>query len=522
MKLPNAIVPQTSKSAVSQVSKPAVRSASRRAADLEIGDTAGLETCGTREPARQSVAQPSTLNPLSSVASQAKKGQPIRGDKLLAGLVLGGMLGLTTAWGQADYATPYTFTTIAGTNGSQGFADGTNSVAQFTWPEGIVVATNGILYVVDTYYNSIREVAPMGTNWVVTTIAGNTNTSGYADGTGQGAEFHYPTSIALDRAGNLYVTDGGNNTVRKLTPVGASWVSSTIAGAADVPGTNDGMNGAARFNYPSGIAVDATGTNLYVADTFNDTIRRVAHVGANWVVSTIAGQALNNGSNDGTNLTAQFFKPSALTIDPSGNLFVADTGNSTVRRLTPMGANWVVTTIAGSAESTGLVDGTNADASFNNPYGIAVDANDNVYVADPGDNAIRLLSPQGTNWVTTTLAGDPGGNSGVADGTGPNALFNSPWGIAVDAADRVYEGETGNYVVRQGIVATVPNLAISPVTANSVVISWAGSSGFVLQTNGSLTAPNWGNYGGAVSSSNGTNSVTLSPPTGTLVFRLAN
>ena len=169
-----------------------------------------------------------------------------------------------------------------------------------------------------------------------------------------------------------------------------------------------------------------------------------------------------------------------------------------------------------------MTDGTDGDASFNYPSGIAVDANDNLYIADSGDNAVRMVTPEGTNWVTTTLAGAPDGSSGSADGTGPTALFNSPWGIAVDAAGRVYEGETGNFVIRQGVVAAVPNLAISPMTANSVVISWVGSSSLVIQTNGSLTTPNWGNYGGAVSSSNTTNSVTIAPPVGTLFFRLAN
>ena len=457
--------------------------------------------------------QPSTLNP-----------QPIRGRKLLAGLLAGGCLGLTTAWAQADYATPYTFTTIAGTNGIAGFADGTNGAAQFGWPEGIVATTNDTLYVVDNFYNTVRKVVPQGTNWVVTTIAGTNNLNGgTADGTNYSIGFTYPTSIAMDRAGNLYVTDAGNNTLRKLTPVGTNWVSSTIAGTVGVPGSRDGSNSVAQFNYPSGIAVDAAG-NLYVADTYNDTIRRVVHTNANWVVTTIAGLAQHNDSSDGTNQAARFFQPSAIAIDQSGNLFVADTGNSTIRELTLMGTNWVTTTIAGAAGNTGLVDGTNADASFNYPSGIAVDANDNLYVADSGDtdNAIRLVSPQGTNWVTTTLAGAPDGSAGSADGTGPSALFNSPWGIAVDAAGRVYEGETGNYVIRQGIVAAVPNLAIGPVVANSVVISWVGSSGFVLQTNGDLTTPNWGNYGSEVSSSNGTNSVTLAPPVGTLFFRLAN
>src|ERR1035437_9029748 len=262
--------------------------------------------------------------------------------QLLTGLVTGGFL--TTAWGQASYSTPYTFVTIAGTAGNSGGNNGTNSIAQFHWPEGITVDTNGNLYVVDNYENTIRKVAPVGTNWVVTTIAGTAGNNGSADGTNSAAQFYEPASIAMDSLGQLYVADGGNNTIRKVTPVGTNWVVSTIAGTAGSGGSADGTNGSARFNYPSGITVDTNG-NLYVADSGNNTIRKLTPVGTNWVVTTIAGQVGNRGSSDGTNFAAQFYGPSSITMDGPGNLYVADSGYNTIRKLTSAGTNWGVSTI---------------------------------------------------------------------------------------------------------------------------------------------------------------------------------
>src|SRR5674476_340256 len=185
--------------------------------------------------------------------------------QLLAGLVTGGFL-TASALAQSIYSTPYTCVTIAGTAGNSGGNNGTNSIAQFHWPEGITVDTNGNLYVVDNYEMTIRKVAPVGTNWVVTTIAGTAGNDGSANGTNGVAQFYEPASITMDGLGSLYVADGGNNTIRKVTPVGTNWVVSTIAGTAGIGGGADGTNSSAQFNYPSGITVDANG-NLYVADS---------------------------------------------------------------------------------------------------------------------------------------------------------------------------------------------------------------------------------------------------------------
>jgi sugar lactone lactonase YvrE len=448
-----------------------------------------------------------------------------RASKCLAILLAGAALGSNSAWAQLDYATPYTFITTAGTFGESGAQDGTNGAAQFGFPAAVALDSNDDQYVVDNYYYTVRKVTPVGTNWVVTTIAGTADVTGSLDGTNQTIEFNEPTSIARDLAGNLYVTDAGNNTVRKLTPQGTNWVSSTIAGTANYSGGSaNGTNGAAQFYYPSGIAVDAAG-NLYVADTYNDTIRRVAHVGANWVVTTIAGTVGSGLSTDGTNQAAQFYQPAGIAVDQSSNIFVADTGNYTIRKITPVGTNWVTTTIAGTSGIYGAADGTNGAAEFLSPFydgpmGLAVDAGDDVYVADSGNGLIRKVSPVGTNWVTTTLAGNINLNTG-ADGTGTNAVFGAPWGIAVDAAGLLFVADAGGNDMREGSIAGVPNLTISQSAGNVITVSWP-AGGFILQTNAVLGTANWGPYGGAVNTTNGTSNVTVSPAQGNLFFRLTN
>jgi hypothetical protein len=455
---------------------------------------------------------------------------PIICRKFLAALLLaGGFLiwnsALGQSLGQLNYVTPYTFTTIAGTYGEVQNVDGTNGNAWFEQPQGVAVDTNDNLYVADIAANTIRKAVPVGTNWVVTTIAGDPENPGYNDGTNQAAEFDEPAAIAVDAAGNVYVADSYYSTIRELSLSGTNWVSSTIAGTPNPSGgSRNGTNGVAQFNGPSGMALDAAG-RMYVADTYNDTIRQVVHVGTNWVVTTIAGTAGNQGPNDGTNGAAQFFDPVGIAVDNAGNLFVADSGNYTIRKITHVGTNWVVTTIAGTAGGQGVADGTNGAAQFDSPVvfapmSLAVDASDNLYVTDGGNGVVRKVSPLGTNWVTTTLAGDPSRSDNI-DGTGTNAVFGTPAGIAVDVAGKLFVGDIGNNDLREGIIAAVPNLAISVNASNGVVVSWPGSFG-ILQTNASLTAPNWVNYGGAVTNSNGTNSVTFTPSAATLFFRLTD
>ena len=174
------------------------------------------------------------------------------------------------ALGQANYATPYTFTTFAGLAGVAGTADGTNSAARFNQPVGVAVDTNGSLYVADNVNQTIRKVTAGG---VVTTLAGLAGNAGSADGTNSVARFNRPCGVALDSAGSLYVADCVNCTIRKVTPVGTNWVVTTLAGRAGYPGSAVGTNSAARFIWAMCVAVDSAG-DLFVSDSKNNTIRR--------------------------------------------------------------------------------------------------------------------------------------------------------------------------------------------------------------------------------------------------------
>jgi sugar lactone lactonase YvrE len=349
-------------------------------------------------------------------------------------------------------------TTLAGTAGTQGSADGTGSAARFYAPSGVAVDSTGNVYVADTSNDTIREITPGG---VVTTLAGTAYEPGSADGTGSAARFNGPFGVAVDSTGNVYVADTGNDTIRKITPAG---VVTTLAGTAYEPGSADGTGSAARFNGPFGVAVDSTG-NVYVADTLNDTIRKITPGG---VVTTLAGTAGAQGSADGTGSAARFYAPSGVAVDSADNVYVADVGNGTIRKITPGG---VVTTLAGAAGIVGSADGTGSAALFHAPYGVAVDSTGNVYVADTKNDTIRKITPGG---VVTTLAGTPGVRSS-ADGTGSAARFNKPSGVAVDSAGNVYVADVGNGTIRK-------------ITPGGVVTTLAGTAGVSGSADGTGSA----------------------------------
>jgi secreted PhoX family phosphatase len=352
------------------------------------------------------------------------------------------------ALGQANYANPYTFATLAGQALITGSNDGTGSGAHFNYPDGLALDSAGNLYIVDQNNSTIRMMTPSG---AVTTLAGLAHASGSADGTGNAARFNNPWGLARDNAGNLYVGDQGNHTMRKVSPVGPNWVVTTMAGLAGAYGGSDGTNSAARFNHPDGVAVDQQG-NVYVADDSSHTIRMLTPMGPNWVVTTVAGKAGVYGSTDGTNSAARFNKPTGVVADNAGNLYVADFENNTIRKITPVGTNWVVTTVAGLAGVSGSTDGTNSAARFYEPNGVALDNAGNLYVTDYGNNTIREMMPVGTNWVVTTLGG-LAGDSGSTDGTGSIARFSNPTFMAVDKAGDLYVSDRDNDIIRRGFMA---------------------------------------------------------------------
>jgi MYXO-CTERM domain-containing protein len=240
------------------------------------------------------------------------------------------------------------------------------------------VDTAGNTYIADTDNYTIRKVTGAG---VVTTLAGRAGTSGSADGTGTAATFFSPSGIAIDSSGTLFVADSLNHTIRKVAPAGAV---TTIAGTAGAFGTLDGTGAAARFHGPQGLVVDGSG-NLYVADTNNSTIRKI--VTATGAVTTLTGQAGISGSTDGSSSQARFYYPSGLALDGAGDLLVADTDNHSLRQISSPGA---VSTIAGVAGLSGSTDGTGTAVRFNYPTGIAADGSANVYVADTNNHTIRV------------------------------------------------------------------------------------------------------------------------------------
>ena len=366
--------------------------------------------------------------------------------KTLFFCVVSGLFFVTTS--QALSQT-FSFTTLAGSV-SVGSADGTGAAARFSGPSGAAVDKQGNVYVTDSGNNTIRKITPAGP---VTTIAGLAGVKGSADGTGTNASFNLPTGIATDTNRNLYVVDEFNDTIRKIVPVGTNWVVSTLAGQVGVANLADGMGTNALFSTPAGIAVDVAG-NVYVADQANDAIREISPAG---LVTTIAGQPHHPGSTDGTNNAAQFYFPFGIAVDATTNLYVTDSINETVRKLVPAGTNWVVSTIAGKILTSGSADGTGTNAQFNGPAGIALSGGSTLYVADDNNNTIRKMTLTGTNWAVSTFAGLAGAY-GDAEGATNNARFHSPIGVAADGAGNVYVADANNNEVRKittgGVVST--------------------------------------------------------------------
>ena len=355
-----------------------------------------------------------------------------------------------------------------------GFADGKGAAAKFKAPRGVAVDGAGNVFVADTENAVIRKVLPDGT---VKTLAGSAGSAGYANGTGAVARFSGPQSVAVDAGGNVYVTDAGNQVVRKVTSYGLAatvtnglarfasprgiavdrqghvWVSdndaqtvsriaakggvSVVAGSPDRHGSADGAAAAARFSRPCGLASD--GARLLVADSFNQTLRTVSAEGA---VATLAGRAGVAGGSDGAGTNATFFWPAGVARDRAGNFVVADSGNHTLRKVDPGGR---VTLFAGSAGSSGSADGAGSKALFAWPSDVAADRFGNFFVADRGNHVVRRVTAAGE---VSTVAG-AAGKAGFADGAGGAARFNTPSGVAVDALGDVYVADTGNHAVRK-------------------------------------------------------------------------
>ncbi|HEX3626625.1 MAG TPA: NHL repeat-containing protein [Verrucomicrobiae bacterium] len=368
-----------------------------------------------------------------------------RRDRLPAIAVLLQYLALAqislSAYCQPVYPSPYLFTTIEEKSESQPF-----------YPKSVAVDPAGNVYFSDAKTQVICRIAPSG---VVNIVAGQSGICGSTDGIGSQARFRNPRGIAIDTTGNIYVADTGNNTIRRITPDGGV---TTLAGLAGTVGSDDGKGCDARFNYPVGLAVDRVG-NIFVSDLYNCTIRKVTSHGA---VTTFAGQAGIAGGLDGRAAAARFSFPYSIAVDGWDNIYVADAMNNAIRKVTPSGQ---VTTYAGKMSYTcGNADGVGKTARFCHPCGVAVDTEGNVYVADSGNETIRRIS---RDEAVSTVAG-LAGQSGFADGAGSAARFWHPTALAMDCLGNLYVADLNNAIIRKGSGAistdTAFTLTLPPTT----------------------------------------------------------
>ncbi|MBE2284096.1 MAG: DUF839 domain-containing protein [Prosthecobacter sp.] len=355
----------------------------------------------------------------------------MRSSYVIRRLVLAGMLVVLVTPAAAQ---SYQWSVFAGQAGSPGSTNATGTTARFENPHGLSFDAAGNLYVAEWGANTIRKITPAG---VVSTFAGLAGAQGSADGSGSAARFKRPHDTAVDAAGNVYVADAENHTIRKITPAG---VVSTFAGLAGSAGSTNGTGTAARFNYPTSVATDSSG-NVYVGDFSNHLVRKITPAG---VVTTLAGLAGSAGVVNGTGSAARFNSPTGIAVDAAGNLFLADYSGHTIRKVTPAG---VVTTVAGLAGSSGSADGAGSSARFYSPSEIALDAAGNLHVADIYNQTIRRVTPAG---VVTTTGGLPG-VSGSAVGIGLKARFALPSGIATGPDGHLYVAEHSNHRISRGM-----------------------------------------------------------------------
>lgn len=348
---------------------------------------------------------------------------------------------------------------------------GGDAQGSLPFPVAIGLDGAGNLYVGDASTDTIRKITPAG---VVTVLAGADGSAGTADGSGAMARFNAPSGLSAASDGTLIVSDTANATIRRIT---AGGVVTTLAGSHGVRGNFDASGTAATFSSPMGLARAADGM-VFVADAMNHTIRQISPGG---MVSTFAGLAGESGSTDGAGASARFNYPTGLALDRSGNLYVTDSTNNVLRKITPAG---LVTTLAGLAGVSGSQDGVGSYALFNNPGGLAVDAGGNVYVADTGNSLIRRVTPAGD---VSKLAGLPG-VAGYRDGPLAEAWFNQPRAVALDASGNLYVADTGNASIRKITTAgTVSTLTLSSASSGGggVIIVTAGSGGGTVTTTAS-------------------------------------
>ena len=367
-----------------------------------------------------------------------------------------------------------TITTIAGQDGAPGFSDSGGLQSLFNGPRGLAIPNgSGAVYAADTGNHIIRIISPF--DGATTSVGGYPGIAGNS--------LTSPRGVAINSSAVVYVADTGKNVIRQVV---TATLANILAGdSLGQSGRTNGVGSAARFNAPGGLAVDSAGT-IYVADTGNNELRKI--IGS--TVTLFAGSTLGAaGSLNGAGSNARFNQPAAIAVDSGGTLYVADTGNHTIRKVTSAG---LVSTLAGLAANSGYADGSGTAARFNSPAGIAVDSSGNVYVADTGNHTIRRITPAG---VVTTIAG-AAGIPGAATGTGSAARFNGPAGVAVDnTSGIVYLADTTNHVIRKLALGT-PSLTSSNTASGSYGQAFAYAAGYAtaLTGSGATGLPSWLSY----------------------------
>ncbi|MBL7748010.1 MAG: IPT/TIG domain-containing protein [Chitinophagaceae bacterium] len=324
-----------------------------------------------------------------------------------------------------------TVSTLAG-SGTTGYADGIGAAAQFNFAafSGICVDAGGNIFISERGNNRIRKITATGT---VSTVAG-TGDFGYVDGPAATAQFNGLRGITIDAAGNLYVADASNHRIRKISTAG---VVSTVAGTG-VNGFADGPGNTAQFSFPLAVAFDNNSGNLYVTDQ-NYRLRKITAAAD---VSSIAGSGVS-GYADGTGAAAQFSLLIGMVVAPNGDIYASDANNHRIRKITAAG---VATTYAGSGIS-GNTNGPALTANFNFPTGIIADAGGNFYTLQPFNNNIKKISAAS---VVSTFAGK--GTEGITNGAGSLAEFKVPRAIAISNDGIIYVVDSDNQLVRKIIM----------------------------------------------------------------------
>jgi NHL repeat len=332
----------------------------------------------------------------------------------------------------------YRFETVSGS--IEGHINGVATNALFRSPEGIAVDSRGNLFITEYRSSLVRKIAYDGT---VSVLAGKDMETGNINGTGNEARFNRPHGLAVVGDSVIYVCDMKSHTIRSITYDGEV---STFAGTMGKEGIADGFRTQATFNQPEAIAVNSIG-ELFVADSYNYTIRKIARSGE---VTTFAGVAGKAGYADGEGSQALFNKPLGIAIDGKDNIYVADSdydsigGNCLIRKITVKG---IVSTFAGIPSKPGHVDAEVAASQFNRPVGITATPDGVLFIADTEADLIRRIDEQGK--VSTIGGGYL--DEKFADGTGPNARFADPQSITVDHDGNLYIADTFNNRIRKGI-----------------------------------------------------------------------